>query len=128
MINDFKNNHPTNFFINPQQAIILGNLGYIEFSEGNKTNFTFYMSNNVKLKRVKSINADKHLNIKDNTVINYNSDEIIWQEHIIKIENNQKNNLSIDGLGLISFNSSVKLIKIKLRQGVGVSLNKYAII
>lgn len=130
-LSNYKNSKQINFYINPDQALMFSGLGYLAYMQGQKANFTFYFSSEVNIKRVKPVNADKNL-----TSISNNPNEITYLdnaetefvEHEYNLDPEKKHNISIDGLGLISLNQGIKLIKIKVRKDVGVSLNKYAII
>lgn len=130
-ISNWKNHKPTNFFILPNQTLMFSGLGYLSYLDGIKTTFTFYFSNEIKIKRMKTINADKNLAQAqtNNTEVSYldqaNSEFI---NHEFKLDPNKKHNISIEGLGLISLNKGIKLITIRIRKNVGVNLNKYAII
>lgn len=130
-VTNFKNNRPTNFFLNPEQSIMLEGLGYLTYVAGEKANLTFYMSNELHLERVKEVNAEKNLSqmIKNSQKINYlDAQNTKFVEYEFRLDSTRKNNLSIDGLGLISLNKGMKIIRIKVKENVGVNLNKYAII
>lgn len=130
-VTNFKNNRPINFFLNPEQSIMLEGLGYFTYVAGEQANITFYMSNELHLERVKEINAERNLTqlIKNKTKINYtDAPDTKFREYEFRLYSSNKNNLSIDGLGLISLNKGMKIIRIKVRENVGVNLNKYAII
>ena len=106
-------------------------LGYLSYLDGIKTTFPFYFSNEIKIKRMKTINADKNLAQAqtNNTEVSYldqGNNEFI--NHEFKLDPNKKHNISIEGLGLISLNNGIKLITIRISKNVGVNLNKYAII
>lgn len=128
-VSNFKNNKQRNFFINPNQALMIENLAIIEYCDGTKANFTFYVSSEVSIERIKLINVEKNYsnNLNNSFKIQY-LDKPNLKEHVFELDPNLKHNISIDGLGLISLNKGIKLIKIKVHSNVGVNLNKYAII
>lgn len=130
-VTNFKNNRPINFFLNPEQCIMLEGLGYLTYVAGEQANFTFYVSNELHLQRVKEDNAERNLAqlMKNKSKINYlDAPDTKFKEYEFRLDATKKNNISIDGLGLISLNKGMKIIRIKVRENVGVNLNKYAII
>ena len=128
-ISNFKNNKPINFFINPNQTLMIDALAIISYLDGAKSNFTFYMSNSLKIERMKIENTEKNfVNALNNSDKVKYTDNLELVEYTFNLDENHKHNISIDGLGLISLNKGIKLIKIKVRPEVGVYLNKYAII
>lgn len=130
-VTNFKNNRSINFFLKAEQSIMLEGLGYLTYVAGEQANITFYVSNELHLERVKEINAERNLDqfIKNKIKINYlDAPNTKFIEYEFRLYSSKKNNLSIDGLGLISFNKGMKIIRIKIKEGVGVNLNKYAII
>lgn len=128
-ISNFKNNKPINFFINPNQSLMIDALVIVSYLDGIKSNFTFYISNSLKIERMKLENVEKNFSnaLNNSYKIKY-VDNLPLIEHTFNLDENYKHNISIDGLGLISLNKGIKLIKIKVRPEVGVYLNKYAII
>ena len=106
-------------------------LGYLSYLDGTKTTFTFYFGSEIKIKRMKTANADKNFvqTQANNIEVGYlDQENIEFVNHEFKLDPNKKHNISIEGLGLISLNKGIKLITIKIRKNVGVNLNKYAII
>lgn len=120
---------PRNYFLNIDQTIMIEKIAFLSYLVGKKTNFTFYCSNEIKLNRIKTINLEKNLSNKNDSIkyIEYNNiDE--WIEYEFKLDENKKYNLSIVGFGLISINFGAQLVKIKVRKNIGVFLNEFAII
>lgn len=120
---------PRNYFLNIDQTIMIEKIAFLSYCAGKKTNFTFYCSNEIKLNRIKTINLDKNLSNKNDSIkyIEYkNVDE--WIEYEFNLDETKKYNLSIVGFGLISINFGAQLVKIKVRKNIGVFLNEFAII
>lgn len=126
-----KSNKSINFFIDNQQTIMIEQLVFISYLKGRKTSFTFYTNQYINLKRIKTKNLDRNL-INDSStefLIKYVDHNLcLWKEYTFDLDPNKKHNISINGIGLISINLGAELVKIKVREGVGVNLNLYAII
>lgn len=129
-IMNFNNSCSINYFINPEQTLQVENLLQIHFIEGIKSTFTFYISKELKINRMKSINAQKNweLSINNPKCISYLDKFSNFKEIEFILDEKYKHNLDISGLGLITINKGVKKIKVKILKEVGVSISKYAII
>lgn len=131
-LTNFKNIRPRNFSVAVQQAFILEGLGLISYLQGNnekKSSFTYYLGNELLIKRCKLENAEKNFEIALNqSEIKYNLDQIEWVEHEFDLDMDRKHNLNICGLGLITLGKGIQKIKVKVPKQVGVSVCEYAII
>lgn len=129
-IMNFKNSCSINYFINPDQTLQIESLCQIDYLEGCKSSFTFYISKELKINRMKTINADKNweISLSNPKNIKFSNDYKTFKEIIFDLDEQYKHNLDISGLGLITLNRGVKKIRIKIYNEVGVSISKYAII
>ena len=62
---------PRTYQLNSEQTLYIGGIAAIEYKEGPRTSFTFYLSNEVVLSRVKSENKESSFNsmIKNNQLV-----------------------------------------------------------
>ncbi len=128
-ISNIKKISPINFFINPLQSIKIDNLISIDYLDGVKSTFTFYMSNELKIQRIKTSNIENHwLNNTKQSLISYDVLNPIFNETIIELDEHKKHNLLVSGLGLISLNKGIKKIKIKTIDKINIKVSNYAII
>lgn len=131
-LTNFKNLRPKNFSVSVNQAFVLEGLGLISYVDGNpdkKVSFTYYLANELQIKRCKLENGLKNLEIAlDQADIKYNLDHIEWVDHELELDENRKHNLNICGLGLITLGKGIKKIKVRVPNQVGVSVCEYAII
>ena len=126
---NYKNVRPINFSINPDQTLMLEGLARIDYVEGNKASFTFYTSNELKIQRMKTENADKNfLRRQELAQIQYNVENPEFETHEFELNPERKHNLNISGLGLITLNKGISKIKVTVLKQVGVSITNYAII
>lgn len=122
------NNVVKNFSLNTGQSIIIEKLAVINYLDGEKCNFSFYIAKNMKLLRCKSSNFKS--NIYNNEIlvnIEYEN-EVEWKEMTFILKNNRKYNLSINGLCSISIGSQGNKISVLIHPDVEVKLNEFAII
>lgn len=127
---NFSNSYSINYYINPGQTLQIENLCSIDYIDGIKSTFTFYISRELNISRMKTINAEKNWNTVFNNPksIKYLEKFNKYKEIEFQLDENKKHNLDISGLGLITINKGVKNIKVKILNEVGVSVTKYAII
>ncbi|GAA5414537.1 ribosome biogenesis GTPase YqeH [Ureaplasma ceti] len=129
-LTNFKNTRPKNYFINPEQSLMIEGLGFIDYLEGERATFTFYVSNEVTVRRTKFDKIDK-IFYKRNELADiqvHYSDEPTFVTHTFELDPTRKHNLCISGIGLITLNRGIKKITVTMDQRVGVSVAKYAII
>ena len=127
---NFRNSFSINYFINSGQTIQIENLCSIDYIDGCKSTFTFYISRELKIFRMKTINSIKNWNssLQNSKSIKYRDEFKNYKDIEFDLDESKKHNLDISGLGLITINKGVKKIKIKILDEVGVSVTKYAII
>lgn len=117
-----------NFFLSPKQSILIEKLVILNYLEGDKCNFTFYLSDQIKLLRSKLENASSNMSNKEILMnIEYNQG-IQLKEIVFDIEQNKKYNISINGLCSISIGYQAKKISILVHPSVEVKINEFAII
>ncbi len=127
---NLKNSCSINYFINPNQTLQIEGLLSIDYLEGTKSSFTFYISKDLKISRMKSSNADKNweINISNPKIIKFLPKYHEYKEIEICLDKDCKHNLDVSGLGLITLNKGIEKIKVKTLKEVGISVTKYAII
>lgn len=128
-LTNFKNVRPLNYYVNANQSLMLEGLGYINFLQGDKSTFTFYVSNELKIQRMKLEKVVENFSNKDVlATIHYNMSEPKFLTHEFTLDKEHKHNLCISGLGLITLSKGIEKISVTLNEKVGVSISKYAII
>lgn len=124
-----KPNAQINFYINPNQSIIIEKLFQLDYLEGSKTSFTFYVSKDLDIYRCKLDNANRNFNNNQVNRIEYkNPESVEYQELVFDLDQSKKYNISVDGLCLISIKNSAQKIRCKVNKNVKISLNEWAII
>lgn len=101
-----------NFYLNANQAIMIEKLAIFNYLDGERCNFTFYISQELKLQRSKLENAMANF-LNDEVLVNikYN-EEVELKEFKFNLEPNKKYNLSINGLCSISIGYEAKEISL----------------
>lgn len=103
---------PKTFQLNPQQTIFLGGLARIDFVEGARASFTYYVSNDLYIHRTKLSEAQDLYDRHKGQLLSPPSEERLDQfpplvEKRIKLDKNQ--DLAISGLGWFTVNQPVSL-------------------
>ncbi|MCV3754088.1 GTPase RsgA [Ureaplasma zalophigenitalium] len=127
----FKKTLVRNFYLAPQQTIMLNKLVYVSYLSGAQTNFSFYVNEDVNFKRMQTKYVQKNLanELLDNELkVHYATENIRWKTHTFILNPNKKHNINIAGLGLISINSEAREVSVSVHEGVGVKLSSHAII
>lgn len=98
---------PVNFYLNSNQAIVVGGFLIISFIKGKKTNFSFYLGN-VNLHRTKFENVfdiyNKHKNDLFKPVIDYEYEKVYF-----KLDKNIKYTINIFDLGYLVVKGPITL-------------------
>ncbi|UUX34197.1 ribosome biogenesis GTPase YqeH [Fundicoccus culcitae] len=115
---------PTTFQLNPDQTIFIGGIGRVDFIKGEKTSFTFYVSNNLYLHRTKTERAttfyDDHIGELLQPPFKENLESFgDLSARTIKLSANQ--DIAISGLGWFTVNHDVEVV-LWIPKGVGVSI------
>ena len=112
---------PINLQLNPSQSVFISGLARFDFLEGDKTNFTFYFSNDLLIHRTKLENADNLFNRQIGELLNPPKKEeyemLKYYSETINFDGTKKMDLVLSGLGFITINSKCK-IRIKTIEGV----------
>ncbi len=118
-----------NFQINPNQSLIIEQLFKLDYLEGSKTSFTFYIPKDIQIFRSKLENSEKNLfNNQIDTIQYLNPESVEWVEQEFDLDPNRKYNLTVNGLCLLSIKKGATKIRCKINKNVGLSLNEWAII
>lgn len=118
-----------NFSLNTHQAIMIEKLAIISYLEGEKCNFNFYISQQLRLLRSKMENSITNINNKEILVnMEYIDTNIEFKELEFDLLPNKKYNLSINGLCSISIGYEARKIKVLIHPKVEVKINEFAII
>ena len=114
---------PVNLQLNSNQTVFISGLARFDFLEGDKTNFTFYFSNDLLIHRTKLENADSLFDRQMGSLLNPPTEaefeRLEYYEEIIKFDGTKKCDLVLSGLGFITINSKCK-IRIKAIKGVTI--------
>ncbi|AXY25152.1 ribosome biogenesis GTPase YqeH [Suicoccus acidiformans] len=113
---------PRTFQLNPEQTLFLAGLARIDFLEGAKTAFTFYVSNDLYLHRTKLEQADTIYTKHVGDMLRPPGKPEALPELIsrrIRLEADQ--DIAISGLGWFTVNQAVEL-DVWLPKGVGMSI------
>lgn len=114
---------PVNLQLNSSQTVFISGLARFDFLEGDKTNFTFYFSNDLLIHRTKLENADSLFDRQIGNLLNPPTIEeferLEYYEEVIKFDGLKKYDLVLSGLGFITINSKCK-IRIKAIKGVTI--------
>lgn len=112
---------PINFQLENKQTVFISGLARFDFLEGDKTNFTFYFSNELLIHRTKLENADNLFNRQIGELLNPPKKEeyemLNYFSKILTFDGTKKMDLVLSGLGFIVINSKCK-IKITTVDGV----------
>ena len=114
---------PINLQLNSKQSVFISGLARFDFLEGDKTNFTFYFSNELLVHRTKLENADDLFNRQIGKLFNpptldeYNM--LKYYKRIFDFDGTKKMDLVISGLGFITISSKCK-IGIMVVDGVSI--------
>ncbi|EFR31017.1 ribosome biogenesis GTPase YqeH [Eremococcus coleocola] len=109
---------PRSFQLDSGQTIFFAGLGRLDFERGDKTSFTFYVSNNLLLHRTKTEKADQLLADHQGQLLSppQAKDQLpAFKTYHIQLQANQ--DLAIAGLGWVTVNQAVSL-SLQLPQGV----------
>lgn len=117
---------PRTFQMNSSQTLFVGGVARFDFVSGQKTAFTFYLSNEAYLHRTKLEAADKFYDKHRGGLLTppYLGQQPTFPElypRDLKLEENQ--DLAISGLGWLTVNHKVNL-RVWLPKGVGVTIRK----
>ena len=114
---------PVNLQLNSNQSVFISGLARFDFLEGDKTNFTFYFSNDLLMHRTKLENADSLFNRQIGELLNPPKKEeyemLEYFEETIKFDGAKKYDLVLSGLGFITINSKCK-VRVKAVKGVTI--------
>jgi hypothetical protein len=114
---------PVNLQLNPCQTVFISGLARFDFLEGDKTNFTFYFSNELLVHRTKLENADDLFTRQVGNLLNpptideYNM--LKYYKRTFDFDGSKKMDLVISGLGFITINSKCKM-RIETVDGVTI--------
>ena len=112
---------PVNLQLNSKQSVFISGLARFDFLEGDKTNFTFYFSNDLLIHRTKLENGDNLFNRQIGSLLNPPTidefERLEYYEDTILFDGLKKCDLVLSGLGFITINSKCK-IRIKTVKGV----------
>ncbi|MBG9980912.1 ribosome biogenesis GTPase YqeH [Facklamia sp. DSM 111018] len=117
---------PRTFQMNSGQTLFVGGVARIDFVSGQKTAFTFYLSNEAYLHRTKLEVADEFYDKHQGGLLSppYKDQQPTFPELYPKDLNLEENqDLAISGLGWLTANHKVNL-RVWLPKGVGVSIRK----
>ena len=107
--------------LNSKQSVFISGLARFDFLEGDKTNFTFYFSNDLLIHRTKLENADSLFDRQIGNLLNPPTIEeferLEYYEEVILFDGLKKCDLVLSGLGFITINSKCK-IRIRTVKGV----------
>lgn len=114
---------PVNLQLNSNQSVFISGLARFDFLEGDKTNFTFYFSNDLLIHRTKLENADSLFNRQIGELLNPPKKEeyemLEYFEETVKFDGTKKYDLVLSGLGFITINSKCK-VRVKAVKGVTI--------
>lgn len=119
---------PITYQLNAKQSILIGGIAKMDFVSGSKTNFTFYLSNNVDLHRTK---LDRSNDVFDTLVtqgkIKPISTSITSMSSLIKhsiVLPKNKVDVVILGLGWININGNGQELEIWAPEGVNIQVRE----
>lgn len=109
----------------PKQSLFFGGVGRFDFVEGEKTNFTVYMSNEIEIHRTKLENANSAFSslVKGKRLKPISSkivDEKDLDVYEIVVDAVEKHDIGIYGLGWVSFTGNGQIIRVHAPKGVSV--------
>lgn len=114
---------PINLQLNSKQSVYISGLARFDFIEGDKTNFTFYFSNDLLVHRTKLENADDLFDRQIGNLLNPPTKEeyeiLDYYTQDLLFDGKKKMDLVLSGLGFITINSKCK-IRIKTIKGVTI--------
>lgn len=120
---------PRTFQLNTHQSIFLGGMAWIDFLQGDKTAFTFYVNNDLYLHRTKTENAESIYQEHLGTLLSppmENEKEDYPELTSIDIQLNADQDLVISSLGWVTVNKPVQL-RLHLPKSVHYSLRQQMI-
>lgn len=117
---------PTTFQLNPNQTIFIGGIARVDFNKGERTSFTFYVSNDMYLHRTKTENADgfyqAHIGELLQPPFKENVDSFgTLSPRTIQLKAVQ--DIAISGLGWFTVNQDVEIV-LWIPKGVGISIRE----
>jgi ribosome biogenesis GTPase A len=120
---------PRNFQLVPNNSLLIGGIARIDYLSGPRTNFTLYVANDVRVLRTQTNRASETLkNIiryKKTTPISKSIRTIAdLDAYDLTFEGDEKMDISIAGLGWISFTAKGQTIRVFAPQGVAIRSNK----
>lgn len=115
---------PKTYQLNPEQTIFIGGVARIDFNRGERTSFTYYVSNDNYLHRTKLAKASEFYETHKGTLLTPPTAEESQQlpplvEKRFKLQANQ--DVAISGLGWFSVNKDAD-ISVWVPKGVAVSI------
>lgn len=112
---------PINLQLDSKQSVFISGLARFDFVDGDKTNFTFYFSNDLLVHRTKLENADNLFNRQIGELLNPPKKEeyemLKYYSETLNFDGLKRYDLVLSGLGFITIVSKCK-IKITTIEGV----------
>ena len=112
---------PINLQLDSKQTVFISGLARFDFLEGDKTNFTFYFSNDLLIHRTKLENASSLFDRQIGELLNPPSkeeyDNLKYYSRTLNFDGNKKYDLVLSGIGFITIKDKCK-IKIETIDGV----------
>ena len=112
---------PINLQLDSKQTVFISGLARFDFLDGDRTNFTFYFSNDLLIHRTKLENADNLFARQITELLNPPTkeeyDNLTYYSRILNFDGDKKMDLVLSGLGFITIKDKCK-IKITTVEGV----------
>ena len=112
---------PINLQLDSKQTVFISGLARFDFVDGDRTNFTFYFSNDLLIHRTKLDNADALFARQITELLNPPTKEeygnLTYYSRILNFDGEKKIDLVLSGLGFITIKDKCK-IKITTVEGV----------
>lgn len=123
---------PENYQAKDGQSFLFSNLARMDFVKGEKTNFTFYKSNDLTIQRAKINKADElFAQIAKNDSLDTRSERFdsinALSKTSLKAIKGVQNRIRIYGLGFIEFNGDEQEIDIYAPSGVEVTIEEVSV-
>ena len=112
---------PINLQLDSKQTVFISGLARFDFVDGDRTNFTFYFSNDLLIHRTKLENADNLFARQISELLNPPTKEeygnLTYYSRVLNFDGEKKMDLVLSGLGFITIKDKCK-IKITTVEGV----------